>query len=215
MTLLLLALLMQTPGFVSSDPTPAGEVKAILVVPAGTVIPVNLTSRISTKHAREGDGIYAQTAVPIVVNDQIVIPAGSFVRGKVGHVEQPGRVKGRAELTFSFQQITLPTGASIEIYASLGGTGGSVERKGEATVVADKGEDAEEILEDAAKGAGAGAVVGVVYGRGLGGAGRGAAAGAAGGAAGSALAALIRRGDPLVLEPGTMIEIVLDRPVER
>jgi hypothetical protein len=200
---------------VNSEPVTTDATKSARVVPAGTVIPVNLTSRISTKHANEGDGIYAQTAVPIVVNDEIVIPAGSFVRGKVGHVQQPGRIKGRAEMTFSFHNITLPTGASFEINASLGGTGGTVERRGEATVVADKGDDGEEILTDSARGAGTGAAVGVVYRGGVGGAAKGAAAGAAAGAAGSALAALIRRGDALVLEPGTMIEIVLDRPIQR
>jgi hypothetical protein len=214
MTLVLFALLLQAPA-VLETPAPAAAAISAHVVPAGTVIPVNLTSRISTKHAKEGDGIYAQTAVPIAVNDEIVIPAGSFVRGKISHIQQPGRIKGRAELTFSFQHITLPTGASFEIYASLGGTGGTVERKGEATVVADKGKENEEILTDSAKGAGAGAAVGVIYRGGVGGAAKGAAAGAAGGAAGSALAALIRRGDALVLEPGTMIEMVLDRPIER
>jgi hypothetical protein len=213
MTLLLLALLTQTPTFANSPPAASAAADA-RDVPAGTVIPVNLTSRISTKHAHEGDGIYAQTAVPIVVNNEIVIPAGSFVRGKIGHVQQPGRIKGRAEMTFSFHNITLPTGVSLEIHASLGGTGGAVERKGEATVVGDTGDDAEEILTDAAKGTGSGAAVGVIYG-GAGGAAKGAAAGAAAGAAGSALAALIRRGDPLILEPGTMIEIVLDRPIPR
>ena len=150
MTLLFLALLMQA----SDIPAQAR------VVPAGTVIPVNLTSRISTKHANEGDGIYAQTAVPIVVNNEILIPAGSFVRGKISHVKQPGRIKGRAELTFSFQNMTLPTGATFDIFASLGGTGGTVERKGEATVVRDKGNDGEEVVTDAAKTGGTGAVVG-------------------------------------------------------
>jgi hypothetical protein len=213
MTLLLAALLMQTLAApaepVTTDVTPAR------VIPAGTVIPVNLTSRISTKHAKEGDGIYAQTAVPIAVNNEIVIPAGSFLRGKISHVKQPGRIKGRAELTFSFQNITLPTGASFEIYASLGGTGGTVERKGEATVVRDKGDDGEQVVTDSAKGGGTGAVVGAVYGGGVGGAAKGAAVGAAAGAAGSGLAALIRRGDALILEPGTMIEIVLDQPIQR
>jgi hypothetical protein len=209
MTFLILALLMQTPEFANREPG------ATRTVPAGTVIPVNLTSRISTKHLKEGDGIYAQTALPIAINGEILIPAGSFVRGKVGQVKQPGRIKGRAEMTFSFQSIVLPTGATYEIYASLAGTGGTVERKGEATVVGEKGNDGEEILTDAGRGAGTGAAVGVIYGRGVGGAGKGAAAGAAGGAAGSAVAALIRRGDALVLEPGTMIEIVLDRPIQR
>jgi hypothetical protein len=215
MHLVLIALLLQTLNIPNPElPATDGTAKPTRVVPAGTVIPVNLTSRFSTKHAKEGDGIYAQTAVPIAVSGEIVIPAGSFVRGKIGHVRQPGRIKGRAELTFSFQHITLPSGASFDIYASLGGTGGTVERKGEATVVAEKGEEGEEILTESARGAGTGATVGAIY-RGAGGAAKGAAAGAAGGAAGSALAALIRKGDPLVLEPGTMIEIVLDRPIER
>src|SRR5262245_24603876 len=163
MTLVLVALLMQAPAADPESSVPSASATPSLVVPAGTVIPVNLTSRFSTKHAKEGDGIYAQTAVPIVLNDQIVIPAGSFVRGKVSHVQQPGRIKGRAELTFSFQNITLPTGRSFDIYASLGGTGGTVERKGEATVVAEKGKENEEILTDSAKGAGTGATVGVIY----------------------------------------------------
>src|SRR5215813_10594482 len=205
MTLLLVALLTQTPSVPDLAPVTTDAPTSARVIPAGTVIPVNLTSRISTKHAKDGDGIYAQTVVPIAVKNEILIPAGSFLRGKISHVTQPGRIKGRAELTFSFQNMTLPTGASFEIYASLGGTGGTVERKGEATVVRDKGDDGEEVLTDSAKGAGTGAVVG--------GAAKGAAVGAAAGAAGSGLAALIRRGDALVLEPGTMIEIVLDRPI--
>jgi hypothetical protein len=215
MTLLLVALLMQTAAVPALETVTTEATTSARVVPAGTVIPVNLTSRISTKHAKDGDGIYAQTAVPIALNNEILIPAGSFVRGKITHVTQPGRIKGRAELTFSFQHITLPTGASFEIYASLGGTGGTVERKGEATVVRDKGDDGEQVLTDSAKGTGTGAVVGAVYGGGVGGAAKGAAVGAAAGAAGSGLAALIKRGDALVLEPGTMIEIVLDRPIER
>src|SRR5690349_23290772 len=197
LTLLLFALFAQTPKLATPEPPAADQAQPARVVPAGTVIPVNLTSRISTKHAKEGDGIYAQTAAPIVVNNEVVIPAGSFVRGKVSHVQQPGRIKGRAELTFSFQNITLPSGATYEIYASLGGTGGTVERKGEATVVRDKGDDGEQVLTDSAKGGGTGAVVGGVYGRGVGGAVKGAAVGAAAGGAGSALAALIRRGDAL------------------
>src|SRR5688572_22350379 len=129
MSFLLLALLLTQSLSIPNPPdapaVPADAANAARIVPVGTVIPVNLTTRISTKHAREGDGIYAQTALPITVNDEIVIPAGSFVRGKIGFVQQPGRIKGRAEMAFSFQSITLPTGATFEIFASLGGTGGA------------------------------------------------------------------------------------------
>src|SRR5262249_58143656 len=77
MTLLLIALLTQAAVSPELRPvTPQGTPARL--VPAGTVIPVNLTSRISTKHAKEGDGIYAQTAVPIVVKKTIPLPARRF-----------------------------------------------------------------------------------------------------------------------------------------
>jgi len=213
-TFLLFALLMQGVPLEIKPPDQPDPAKKRVIIPAGTVIPVNLTSRISTKHAKDGDGIYAQTAVPITVNDEIVIPQGSFIKGKISHVEQPGRVSGRAEMSFSFQTLVLPTGKTFEIYANLQGTGGAIEKKGEATIVADKGNDGEDIATKSAEGAAGGAVTGAVW-RGGGGAARGAAIGAGAGAAGAAVAALIKKGAPLVLEPGTLFEIVLNRPIER
>ena len=65
-----------------------------VVVPAGTVIPIRLTSKVTTKHAKDGDGVYGKTAFPITVNNKIVIPEGSNVRGKITQIRQPGRVKG-------------------------------------------------------------------------------------------------------------------------
>jgi hypothetical protein len=212
-TFLLLALLIQSVPL-EVKPNDQPDPAKTRVIAAGTVIPVNLTSRISTKHAKDGDGIYAQTAVPITVNDEIVIPQGSFVKGKISHVEQPGRIKGRAEMSFSFQTLVLPTGKTFEIYAELRGTGGAVEKKGEATIVADKGTDGEDIATRSAEGAAGGAVTGAVW-RGGGGAAKGAAIGAGAGAAGAAVVALLKKGAPLVLEPGTLFEIVLSRPIER
>jgi hypothetical protein len=213
MSLLLLAFLLQLPAADTNPADQADAVKPTLIVPAGTVIPVNLTSRMSTKHAKDGDGVYAQTALPITVNDQIVIPQGSFVRGKISHVEQPGRIKGRAELSLSFQTLVLPSGKTIEIRADLGGTGGALERKGEATIVADKGSDTEDIAIKSAEGAATGTVAGAIW-RGGSGAAKGAAIGAGAGAAGAAVAALLKKGAPIVLEPGTMFEIVLSRPIQ-
>src|SRR2546427_11409454 len=78
-----------------------------VVVPAGTVIPVTLTSRINTKNAKDGDGIYGKTRLPITVNKKIIIPEGSFVRGKVTEVRRHGRVKGKADMTLRFQKRVL------------------------------------------------------------------------------------------------------------
>jgi len=194
----------QGPKSLDIDPS---KVQPPVVVQAGTVIPVTLTSRISTKYAKDGDGIYGKTAFPITVDNKIVIPEGSYVRGKITEVKRPGRVKGKGELTLNFQTLVLPSGLTIPIYTSLGGAGTAGERKGEATVQGDsnKSEDAKTVGTTAAEGA----LIGVIANRGT-----GAAVGGAGGAAVGTAAVLLTRGKDLVLEPGTMIEIVLDRPVE-
>jgi hypothetical protein len=202
----ILAALLQQGGPKDLDIDP-GKIQPAIIVPAGTVIPIRLTSRVSTKNSRDGDGVYARTAFPVTVNNKIVIPEGSFVRGKITEVRKPGRVKGKGELTLNFQTLVLPNGINIPIYTSLGGAGGAGNRKGEATVQGDssKGDDAKTIGTDAA----AGGLIGVVANGG-----KGAAIGGAGGAAVGTAAVLLTRGKDLVLEPGTTIEIVLDRPIE-
>ena len=72
-----------------------------VVVPAGTVIPVSLTSRVSTKHAREGDGVYGKTVFPITINNKIVIPEGSNLRGKITQIRRPGRVGSSTKMSIA------------------------------------------------------------------------------------------------------------------
>src|SRR5262247_1466823 len=98
----LLTQVLQGPKSLDVDPD---KVQPPVVVPAGTVIPVTLTSRITTKYAKDGDGIYGKTAFPVTVNNKIVIPEGSSVRGKITEVKRPGRVKGKGEIALNFQTI--------------------------------------------------------------------------------------------------------------
>src|SRR3989442_11772621 len=114
--LVILATLLQQPSAV--------------VVPAGTIIPVSLTNRITTKHAKDGDGVYGRTVFPITIDNKIVIPEGSHVRGKITEIRKPGRVKGKGELTITFQTLVLPNGTTLPIYTSLGSIGGGGGRKG-------------------------------------------------------------------------------------
>src|SRR5262245_213 len=180
--LIVAALLQQGPKKLDVDES---KIQPPLVVPAGTAIPISLTSRVSTKTAHDGDGIYGKTIFPITVDNKIVIPEGSFVRGKVVEVRKPGRVKGKGELTLNFQTLVLPSGITMPIYTTLGGIG-TVERKGEATVQGDssKGKDAGTIGTTAAQGG----LIGVIAGRG-----KGAAVGGAGGAAAGTAAVLLSR----------------------
>ncbi len=212
MTSVLIAVLLLGPvGATGQGPRDLdlpGEIQPFLVVPEGTVIPIVLTSEISTRNAKEGDGVYGRTVFPITVDNQIVIPVNSYVRGRIVGSERAGRISGKAELTINFQTIVLPSGLTLSIFGSLGGIGGTTgERRGEATVEADSGTgaDAATIGTNAGIGAGVGAIGGGARGIGIG-AGVGAAAGVA--------QVLLGRGEDVVLRPGTMIEIVLDVPLE-
>src|SRR5712692_3708661 len=80
----------------SPAPAPASDPN-VITIPAGTKIPLSLAQAISTKNAREGDAVYATTAFPFVVDNRMVIPAGSYIQGRIAHVERGGRLKGRAE----------------------------------------------------------------------------------------------------------------------
>src|ERR1700686_4897066 len=70
-----------------------GSLKQV-TVPAGTEVPLVLKSAIDTKNTRIGDGVYCQTAFPVVVDNVIVIPAGTYVKGEVVRSQRAGRIKG-------------------------------------------------------------------------------------------------------------------------
>jgi len=180
-----------------------------LTIPAGSRIPVALKHAISTKSAREGDSVYAETNFPFVLNQKVLVPAGTYVQGKISQVKRGGRIKGRAELLIHFTTLIYPSGYTVMLP-------GAVENVPGANNTSMKGEEGT-IQQDSQKGqkagtiastAGTGAVVG-----GLSRGGKGALIGAGiGGAVGTAIA-LLTRGNDVRLEPGTTIEMVIQRPI--
>jgi hypothetical protein len=137
-------LIVQNP----SAPSSASEdVPEFVTVPAGTKIPLTLKQGINTKNAHVGDAVYAQTAFPITQNDQIVIPAGTFVRGEIQRVQRPGKIKGRAELLMSFNSLIYPNGYTVILPGAVHGTPGSPDNdvKGQEGTIqggSNKGKDA-------------------------------------------------------------------------
>ena len=199
-----MALVLQGPANLQLNPD--AKVPAPLAVAKGTTIPVQLLSRISTKTIKEGDNVYTQTIFPITVNNQIVIPVGSSIRGKITRVERPGKVKGKASLALTFQTIILPSGTTLPLDASLAGTDvAKTDEEGKVQGDSSKGQDAATLGKVALGGGGIGGLAG---GR------KGAQVGLGGGAAAGLATVLLTRGQDLVLERGTTLEIVLERPLE-
>ena len=198
----------QTPGAATAAPGSA------YTVDSGTRIALGLINSVSTKHSSAGDRIYLETVFPIVIQNHIVIPPGSYVTGTVTDVKRPGRVRGRGELFVRFDSITLPNGVTREFRSRLGGIdarGSEHLDKKEGMIQGDsnKGGDARTIGEGGAAGASIGAIAGSAAGHAGMAAGIGGAAGAAAGLAG----VLLTRGPDAILAKGSTIEMILDRPL--
>jgi type IV secretion system protein VirB10 len=194
-------------------PSPASDPNAV-TIPAGTRIPLSLKQAISTKNAREGDSVYAQTAFPFVMNDRMIIPAGSYVQGKIAHVERAGHGKGRAELLMHFTSIIYPSGYTVMLPGSVENTPGADNKSvkdSEGTIQQDS--DKGKRVEDAAKNGVYGTIGGATAGGLATGSLNGARAGAAAGAAAGVAWALLKRGADVRLDVGTSIEMEIQRPI--
>jgi hypothetical protein len=193
-----------------SAAAPAAQAAADrIVVPTGTRLPLVLHNAISTRNARPGDPVYLETVFPIVQDDKILIPAGSYVQGEVTESVRPGRIKGTGEMRIRLTTLILPNGYTVHFDAvpANAGTGGneSTDKEGQIHGDTDKGTDAGTVI----KSTGIGAGIGGITARSARGAGIGAGAGAAAGLA----AVLLSRGPELELPRGTTLDAVLDRPL--
>jgi len=196
----------------TSAPAPAAvatDAKPSLAIPAGTKIPISLKQAISTKSAREGDPVYAETVFPYVVNDRVVVPVGTYIQGKITRVQRGGHVKGRAEILIHFTSMIYPSGYTVMLGGNIENAPGAERtsmKDQEGTIRQDS--DAGRKAKEAAGGATTGAVIGAVAG---GGKGAGIGAGV-GGVAGLAIA-MLSRGADVRLEPGTSLEMEIQREV--
>ncbi len=204
----------QQPATVS-NPAPATAVEDPVVpgritIPSGTQVPLVLKQSISTKNAKPGDAVYAETAFPITLNDKVVIPAGTYVQGRISEVKRAGRVKGRAELLMHFTTLVYPSGYTAMLPGAVENMPGAEhqEVKGEEGKIkqdSDKAKDAGTIAQTA----GAGAGIGALATQSAKGAGIGGLAGAAAGLG----YAMLTRGADVTLPVGTSVQMVLQRPL--
>lgn len=185
-----------------------------LTIPAGTKVPLVLKQAISTKNAREGDAVYAQTTFPVVMDERIVIPAGTYVQGKISRVQRAGRVKGRAEVLMHFTTLIYPSGYTVMLPGSVENVPGAekTSMKGDEGAIRQDGQGGEKAGKAAdrgIKGAEGGALAGVLTTGSRTGAGVGAGIGGAVGIA----SAILTRGNDVRLDSGTTLEMVIQREV--
>jgi hypothetical protein len=193
--------------------TPAPDPNAI-TIPAGTQIPISLTQAISTKNAREGDAVYAQTTFPFVVNERVIVPPGTYIQGKIANVERAGHGHGRAEILIHFTSMIYPSGYTVMLPASVENTPGAENKSvkdSEGTIQQDS--DTGKKVEDAARNGVVGTIGGATAGGLATGSLNGARVGAGAGAAAGIGWALLKRGPDVRLDVGTSIQMEVQRAI--
>ena len=172
----------------SSQATPTSAADA--EVPVGTELDVRLQTTLNSGTSQVEQRFEATTVEALRMGGDVLIPAGSLVRGVVSDVKSAGRLERKGSLTLSFDQITI-RGRN---YAIRG------------TIAPFEGEG---VKGDAAKigtGAGVGAIIGGI----LGGF-KGALAGILIGGGGVVAAT---EGQEVNLPSGTVLRMRLDTPID-
>jgi type IV secretion system protein VirB10 len=207
----------QAPEGPQSDAPPAATTPAPakpastgdkILVPTGMRIGVVLENGISTATAKAGDSVYFRTSFPITINNKVVVPVGTYLRGEVTESKRPGRVKGKGELRIRLFTMVFPNGYTVDMNAephSSDAANVNTDPEGKMTGPGGKGKDATTIATTTATGAGIGAIAGGGKGAGIG-AGIGGVAGLA--------AVLLSRGPDAQLPRGSSMDLQLEHDLQ-
>ena len=164
-----------------------------VTIPAGTRLPLSLTSSVASDTSAVEDTVTAELTRAITIDGWDVLPAGARLEGHVTDVDGSGRVTGRAMIAFRFTSLRMGN-EQYDVQSS------PLSHLAPAT----KGEDATKI----GIGAGAGAIIGGIVG-GKDGAAKGAAVG---GGAGTGVV-LATKGQEMRLGPGADVSTRLTAPL--
>ncbi len=86
-------------------------------IPAGTSFDVKVDNSINSVSAEIGNQFNMSLISDIIINDNIVLPAGSVIRGTVGKVKKSGLCFQEARIMLVFDHVVTPIGKQIPIYA--------------------------------------------------------------------------------------------------
>jgi type IV secretory pathway VirB10-like protein len=177
----------------SAAPEPPQKQFEELVVPADSVIGLQIETAITSERAKVEDPVKARVARDVKVKDQVAIPAGSRAEGSITLVEKGGKLKDQARLGIRFHTIVLADGTRLPINTE------TIYRDGESPA----GESAAKI--------GGGAVGGAVLGAILGGK-KGAIIGSTVGAGAGSAAVMASTPSTATLPAGSTVTVRMSSP---
>lgn len=88
-----------------------GQDSERVTIAAGTKFKASLQTPISSKLSEVGDTVVISLLEPIRIDQQHVLPRGTELTGKITLVKRPGRVKGKAEVYASINELVTSYGS--------------------------------------------------------------------------------------------------------
>jgi hypothetical protein len=88
-------------------------------LPEGTLITVRLRETLSTRRTQDGSEWSAELLEPLERDGQVLVPAGSLLRGKVTEIHGGKRIHGQAAIHLTTLSMTLPDGSTRGIHAQV------------------------------------------------------------------------------------------------
>jgi len=153
-------------------------------IPAGTTLLVRMLDGASSNDSK-GKRFTTTLESDLIIQGQMVAKAGTKIYGRVQDAQRAGRYAGKSSLDLRLTELTVG-GSLVPIVTGPYAQGGAGS------------------MRKTARGAAAGAAIGAIADGGD---------GAAKGAAIGAVASGVRKGQPVVVSSGTMIEFQLQQPV--
>ncbi|MEJ2008298.1 MAG: hypothetical protein P8Z30_09120 [Acidobacteriota bacterium] len=154
----------------SSQPAQPRTVMQTFTLPAGTRIPIRLSTELNTGTTAQGSPFDGTLETPLIVSGVTVASRGSLVHGRVTNVVSSGRLKRPAEISLMLTSITPTGGQQIPISTRTWAVSGKSHKRRNVEMIGG--------------GAGVGAAIGAIAGGGKGAA-IGSLIGGAGGTAGA------------------------------
>jgi hypothetical protein len=167
---------------------PALSQQNMVTVPAGTQILVRMLDSVDSSKNPRGSRFTATLETNLVVDGNVIVPAGNTVYGRLATAEQAGRLAGKSELTLELTDIVV-NGTAYPLLTSDYQVQGSSSSKRTA--------------KRTLGGAGLGAIIGAIAGN----AGIGAAIGATAGGVAS-----LQKGQSIQVPSETLLQFRLDQP---
>jgi hypothetical protein len=166
-----------------------------LTVPAATQIEVEFTTQVSSETSHPGDSFSARLTKDVMIENRVAVPAGAELTGTVTEAVATKKIGGQARLALAFETLSLASGQSTALAATLITEGKKQTTKDAATIGGSTAGGAllgRVLAGDKQKGTAIGAVVGA--------------------AAGTTIAAT-NKADPVTFAEGTIVPVTLQQPI--